>query len=85
MRVGSRPELAPLTKQATDAPTKLHSRLPSALQSVEEFAEFISWQQCPAQIPSGVIVVDVLDLVFSQRPQAHAQERQARLARHTYS
>jgi len=61
--VGSRPELAPLAKQATDAPTELHGRLPSALQSVEEFAEFI--QAVGSSIRLKLLLQSLIDTLGS--------------------
>jgi len=84
------PQLTPLAKQAMDVPTKLNSRLPSALQSIEEFGEFIQAVGSSIQLKLllqslidmlGVIVVNVLDLILSQGPQAHVQDEAGMLSK----
>jgi hypothetical protein len=39
--IASRPELAPLTKQAAYTPAEAHSGLPNALQGIEELVELV--------------------------------------------
>jgi hypothetical protein len=69
--IASRPELAPLMKQATDTFTNAHSGLPSALQSTEELVELVQavgssvWLRLLLEIVIDALGIVVVNLTLS--------------------